>query len=25
LLPSARFVIAFDPALERQDSSDGGD
>ncbi len=25
LLPSARFVIAFDPALEQQDSSDGGD
>ena len=25
LLPSARFAIAFDPALERQDLSDEGE
>jgi hypothetical protein len=25
LLPSVRFAIAFDPALDRQDSSDEGE
>jgi hypothetical protein len=25
LLPSARFAIAFDPGLDRQDSSDEGE
>jgi len=25
LLPSARFAIAFDPALERQDSANEGE
>jgi hypothetical protein len=25
LLPGARFVIVFDPALDRQDSSDEGE